>query len=106
MSNCTWEYIKQHPQEVKRLLRISYEQLEQLIEQGKMLHQIKQEKSEKQKRGVDLVFFLLLCLVLFQRDIFFKMLQRAIAYAPAEQTANAPRLRRDRNLNLLLFPAQ
>ena len=38
MSNYTWEYIKKHPQEVKRLLGISSEQLEQLIEQGKMLH--------------------------------------------------------------------
>ena len=49
MSNYTWEYIQQHPQEVKRLLGISYEQLGQLIEQGKMLDKIKQEKSEKQK---------------------------------------------------------
>jgi four helix bundle protein len=49
MSNYTWEYIKQHPQEVQRLLGISYEQLEQLIEQGKLLHQLKQEKCEKKK---------------------------------------------------------
>lgn len=43
MSNYTWKYIKEHPQEVKRLLGINYEQLEQLIEQGKILHQLKQE---------------------------------------------------------------
>ncbi len=49
MSNYTWVYIQQHPQEVKRLLGISDEQLEQLIEQGRMLHQIKQESIEKQK---------------------------------------------------------
>jgi hypothetical protein len=34
---------------VKRLLGISCEQLEQLIEKGKMLHQIKQDKKEKVK---------------------------------------------------------
>ena len=49
MSNYTWSYVQQHPQEVKRLLGISYEQLEQLIEQGKILHQRKQDKREKQK---------------------------------------------------------
>jgi hypothetical protein len=49
MSNYTWKYIKQHPQEVQRLLGISYEQLEQLIEQGKLLHQLKQENCEKKK---------------------------------------------------------
>ena len=52
MSNYTWAYIQQHPQEVKRLLGISDEQLEQLIEQGKMLHQIKQESLEKQKKRI------------------------------------------------------
>jgi hypothetical protein len=49
MSNYTWKYIKQHSQEVQRLLGISYEQLEQLIEQGKLLHQLKQENCEKKK---------------------------------------------------------
>lgn len=49
MSNYTWSYIQQNPQEVKRLLGISCEQLEQLIEQGKILHQIKQEKREQKK---------------------------------------------------------
>jgi PHP family Zn ribbon phosphoesterase len=49
MSNYTWLYIQQHPQEVKRLLGITYEQLEQLIEQGKILHQIKLDYLEKQK---------------------------------------------------------
>lgn len=52
MSNYTWKYIQQHTQEVKRLLGISYEQLEQLIEQGKVLDQIKQEKNEKQKKRI------------------------------------------------------
>ena len=49
MSNYTWKYIKEHPQEVKRLLGINYEQLEQLIEQGKILHQLKQECIEQNK---------------------------------------------------------
>jgi hypothetical protein len=49
MSNYTWSYIQQHPEEVKRLLGISFEQLQQLIEQGKVVHQIKQENSEKSR---------------------------------------------------------
>ena len=58
MSNYTWEYIQQHPQEVKRLLGISFEQLEQLIAQGKMLHRIKKESIEKQKTRISTpVFF-------------------------------------------------
>lgn len=52
MSNYTWKYIKQHPQEVKRLLGISYEQLEQLIEQVKILNQIKQESLEQHKTRI------------------------------------------------------
>lgn len=52
MNNYTWSYIQQNPQEVKRLLGISYEQLEQLIEQGKILHQIKLDSLEKQKRRI------------------------------------------------------
>ena len=49
MSNYTGEYIQKHPQEVKRLLGIDFDQLEQLIEQGKFLHQKKQEEKEKRK---------------------------------------------------------
>ena len=45
MSNYTWEYIQKHPQEVKRLLGIDFEQLQQLLEQGKFLHQKKQEEK-------------------------------------------------------------
>ena len=52
MSKYTWQYIKEHPQEVKRLLGINYEQLQQLIEQGKLLHQEKQELIEKQKKRI------------------------------------------------------
>lgn len=49
MENYTWKYIQKHPQETKRLLGINYEQLEQLIAQGKLLHQRKIEETEKQK---------------------------------------------------------
>jgi Helix-turn-helix of DDE superfamily endonuclease len=49
MDNYTWDYIQKHPQETKRLLGIDYEQLGQLIEQGKLLHQRKQEEIEKNK---------------------------------------------------------
>ncbi len=49
MSNYTWEYIRKHPRDVKRLLGIDFEQLQQLIEQGKFLHQKKQEEKEKKK---------------------------------------------------------
>jgi hypothetical protein len=52
MSNYTWKYIEQHPQEVKRLLGINYTQLTQLIEQGKILHQIKQESIERDKTRI------------------------------------------------------
>ncbi|MGL5795402.1 MAG: helix-turn-helix domain-containing protein [Waterburya sp.] len=49
MKKYTWEYIQKHPREVKRLLGITFDEFEQLIEQGKTLHQIKQEEIEKQK---------------------------------------------------------
>jgi len=39
MKNYTWDYIQKHPQETKRLLGINYEQLKQLLAQGKMIHQ-------------------------------------------------------------------
>lgn len=38
MENYTWQYIQKHPKETKRLLGINYEQLEQIIEKGKLLH--------------------------------------------------------------------
>jgi hypothetical protein len=49
MENYTWDYIQKHPKETKRLLGINYEQLRQLIEQGKLLNRIKQEEVEKNK---------------------------------------------------------
>lgn len=49
MRNVVKVRIYKHPQEVKRLLGIDFEQLQQLLEQGKFLHQKKQEEKEKQK---------------------------------------------------------
>ena len=49
MENYTWDYIQKHPKETKRLLGINYEQLRQLIEQGKLLNRMKQEEVEKNK---------------------------------------------------------
>jgi hypothetical protein len=49
MNNYTWDYIQKHPQETKRLLGIGYDQLGKLIEQGKILHQRRQEEIEKSK---------------------------------------------------------
>lgn len=49
MDNYTWDYLQKHPKEIKRLLGIDYDQLGQLIEKGKLLHQRKQEEIEKKK---------------------------------------------------------
>ncbi len=49
MENYTWDYIQKHPQEIKRLLGINYEQLGQLIAQGKLLNQRKKEELKQQK---------------------------------------------------------
>ncbi len=46
MTEETWQYIRKHPKETKRLLGINFEQLEQLIELAKILHQKQQEESE------------------------------------------------------------
>ena len=42
-------YIKQNPQESKRLIGVEYEQLQQLIEQAQLLYRNKQLESEKTK---------------------------------------------------------
>jgi cell division septum initiation protein DivIVA len=49
MSNFTWEYIQKHPKQTKRLLGIDYNELEQIIEQGKIAHQNQKEETEKKK---------------------------------------------------------
>jgi len=49
MNNYTWQYLSGHRKETKRLLGISFEQLEQLIELGKVL---KKNKKKKMKEKV------------------------------------------------------
>jgi len=49
MNNYTWNYIQSHPQETKRLLGISYEQLLELIEYLKLLEKQENEQREKKK---------------------------------------------------------
>ncbi len=49
MESYTWSYIQKYPKQTKRLLGIDYEQLEQLIALGKLLHQRKKEEVEKTK---------------------------------------------------------
>lgn len=49
MNNYTWDYIQKHPKETKRLLGIDFEQLEQLIEKGKIIHQKNLDEIEKKK---------------------------------------------------------
>lgn len=49
MNNYTWNYIQGHPQETKRLLGISYEQLLDLIEYLKLLEKQENEAEEKKK---------------------------------------------------------
>jgi hypothetical protein len=49
MNNYTWSYIQNHPQETKRLLGISYEQLQQLIDYLKFLEDNENKEKEKKK---------------------------------------------------------
>ena len=49
MENYTWSYIQKYPKQTKRLLGIEYQQLEQLVELGKLLDQKNKEKIEKTK---------------------------------------------------------
>jgi hypothetical protein len=49
MESYTWGYIHKYPKQTKRLLGIDYQQLEQLIELGKLLHRQNKEKIEKTK---------------------------------------------------------
>jgi hypothetical protein len=49
MNNYTWNYIQSNPQETKRLLGISYEQLLELIEYLKLLEKRENEQREKKK---------------------------------------------------------
>ena len=45
----TWSYIQKNPKQVKRLLGISYEELNQLIEICRSQHEENQKLKEKNK---------------------------------------------------------
>ena len=45
-------YIQEHPQETKRLLGIDYQQLQDLIAYGKLLHEKKKQEIEQQKTRI------------------------------------------------------
>ena len=49
MPSYIWNYLQKYPQQTKRLLGIDAQQLEQLIELGKLLHQKRQKEIEKNK---------------------------------------------------------
>lgn len=49
MKNYTWEYIQKYPKQTKRLLGIDYQQLEQLMALGKLIHRKNQSEIEKTK---------------------------------------------------------
>jgi hypothetical protein len=49
MESYTWNYIKTHPKETKRLLGITYEQLLQLIAQAKRCRENQRAEREKMK---------------------------------------------------------
>jgi IS5 family transposase len=49
MESYTWSYIQKYPKQTKRLLGIDYQQLEHLIELGKLLHQKNKEEIEQTK---------------------------------------------------------
>lgn len=97
MSNYTWKYIQKHPRDVKRLLGIDFEQLQALIEQGKFLHQKKQEEQEKRKIRINKVGGgcpaklsteeqILLTIVYLRHHLTFQML--GLLFQVSESTAH------------------
>jgi hypothetical protein len=47
VKNYTWEYIQKYPKQTTRLLGIDYQQLEQLMALGKLIHQKNKSEIEK-----------------------------------------------------------
>lgn len=81
----TWNSLQANPKEAKRLVGISYEQLIQLIEQGRLLHEEKQSEIESQKirlirqgRGLQAKLSLedqiILTLIYLRQGLTFQML--------------------------------
>lgn len=97
MNNYTWQYIQSHPKEVKRLLGIDYEQLEQLLELGKHLN--KKQRAEIEKNKVRLIQSgggnhsklleeeqIILMLVYLRHNISFQLL--GLMFQVSESTAH------------------
>lgn len=93
----TWEYLQANPQEAKRLLGISYEQLTQLIEQGKLLQEQKRTELESQKIRVirqgggcptklSLEDQIILTLIYLRQGVTFQVL--GLFFQISESTAN------------------
>jgi hypothetical protein len=97
MNTYTWEYIKNHTKETKRLLGINYEQLELLLETGKIIHLKKIEKIEDSKTRIikkgggkppklSIEEEIVLTLVYLRHNITFQLL--GLLFQVSESTAN------------------
>ncbi len=97
MNNYTWNYIQSHPQETKRLLGISYEQLVDLIEYLKLLEKQENDQEEKQKIRINQAGGgrdekmskeeqIIMTLVYLRHHLNFQLL--ALMFKVSESTAN------------------
>jgi hypothetical protein len=93
----TWEYLQDNLKETQRLIGISFEQLIQLIEQGRIAHEQKQAELESQKvrlirRGggapskLSVEDQILLTLVYLRQGVTFQLL--GLLFQVSESTAN------------------
>lgn len=97
MSHDIYQRIYDKPREIKRLLGLNLEQLEQLIEHGKVLHKIKQEEIERNKKRVirpgggksptlSLENQIILTLLYLRHNLTFQML--GLMFQVSESTAH------------------
>ncbi|NEO33795.1 MAG: transposase family protein [Symploca sp. SIO3C6] len=93
----TWEYLQRNHQEAKRLVGINYEQLIQLIEQAKFLHEQRQTEIEinrtrlintggGRKSQLSLEEQIILTLIYLRHHLIFKIL--GLLFQVSESTAN------------------
>lgn len=94
----TWNHLQANPKEAKRLVGISYEQLTQLIEQGRLLHEEKQAEIESQKirlirqggglqAKLSLEDQIILTLIYLRQGLTFQVL--GLLFEVSESTANS-----------------
>jgi hypothetical protein len=97
MNNYTWNYIQSHPKETKRLLGITYEQLQDLIEYLKLLDKQENDQEEKKKIRINQVGGgrdekmskeeqIIMTLVYIRHHLNFQLL--ALMFKVSESTAN------------------